>query len=561
MNTPGQTQARLEKRTITLIAGTLWVTSSLLIGTWIYTRATNTPVTTWNPVALTINLLSGHQTANQMIWLTVLATALTQLAIFGVIRRSRGRAKPKNQRGDEVARVTGQDITTLTTSSATAKAKRLGVDSPGLPVGISVRGGKPLYSNWEDVSTLIAGMRTGKTTSWVIPRILQTPGAVLVTSNKRDVVDATIRPRTKNGQTAWIFDPQQVVGNKPQTCWWNPLTFVKDPAHAIKLSNVLVDATREKNATSNAFFDNSARDLVAGLILAAALGNRPITEIFTWVNDDTDTTAQTILVRHHQPLWADRLEGIASLVPQTRSGVYGGASTMLQFLSNPENANWITPQHDIPEFQHEQFVTSTDTLYALSLEGGGSAAPILAALTVAVAEAALDQGAKSPGGRLAIPMLIELDEAANICPWRELPNQYSHFGSRGIVVDTILQSWSQGVEVWGEAGMKKLWGPANLSIYLGGSKEIPFLKDLSELIGDIWEDSINISTGRGGRSQSRSLDSQRRPLATISQLAALPLGRAWVFASGATPVLIQTQPWMTSPNAPDITQSIKQHAN
>ena len=91
--------------------------------------------------------------------------------------------------------------------------------------------------------------------------------------------------------------------------------------------------------------------------------------------------------------------------------------------------------------------------------------------------------------------------------------------------------------------------------------EIPFLKDLSELIGDIWEDSINISTGRGGRSQSRSLDSQRRPLATISQLAALPLGRAWVFASGATPVLIQTQPWMTSPNAPDITQSIKQHAN
>ena len=46
MNTPGQAQARLEKRTITLIAGTLWVTSSLLIGTWIYTRATNTPVTT-----------------------------------------------------------------------------------------------------------------------------------------------------------------------------------------------------------------------------------------------------------------------------------------------------------------------------------------------------------------------------------------------------------------------------------------------------------------------------------------------------------------------------------
>ena len=32
------------------------------------------------------------------------------------------------------------------------------------------------------------------------------------------------------------------------------------------------------------------------------------------------------------------------------------------------------------------------------------------------------------------------------------PNLYSHYGSRGIVLMTILQSWSQGVEVWGEPG-------------------------------------------------------------------------------------------------------------
>lgn len=561
MNNPGQAQTRLEKRTLYTIAIVLWATSSLLIGFWVYTGFAHVPITTWNPVALAINLISGHQQSSWITWLTILLTALAQLALGYLAYKQRLKRKPKARRGDEVAKVTGHDITNLTTKTATEKAQRLGVNSPGLPVGISVRGGKPLYSNWEDVSTLIAGMRTGKTTSWVIPRILQTPGAVLVTSNKRDVVDATIEPRTQNGQTAWIFDPQKVVGNKSQTCWWNPLTVVTDPAQAIKLSNVLVDATREKNATTNAFFDNSARDLVAGLILAAALGQKPMTDIFTWANDDTDTTAQTILIGHNQPLWADRLEGIASLVSQTRSGVYGGASTMLQFLSNPENAKWITPQNGIPEFRHDQFVTSKDTLYALSLEGGGSAAPILAALTVAVAEAALDLGARSAGGRLPTPMLIELDEAANICPWRELPNQYSHFGSRGIVVDTILQSWSQGVEVWGESGMKKLWGPANLSIYLGGSKEIPFLKDLSELIGDIWEDSINISTGRGGTNQSRSLDSQRRPLATVSQLAALPLGRAWVFASGATPVLIQTQPWMNSPQAAQITRSIKNNSN
>lgn len=47
-------------------------------------------------------------------------------------------------------------------------------------------------------------------------------------------------------------------------------------------------------------------------------------------------------------------------------------------------------------------------------------------------------------GRLATPLLGILDEAANVCRWKALPDQYSHYGSRGI----ILQSWSQGVEVW-----------------------------------------------------------------------------------------------------------------
>ncbi|WP_374754618.1 TraM recognition domain-containing protein [Arthrobacter sp. AFG20] len=41
-------------------------------------------------------------------------------------------------------------------------------------------------------------------------------------------------------------------------------------------------------------------------------------------------------------------------------------------------------------------------------------------------------------------MIGVLDEAANVCRWRELPNIYSHYGSRGIVLMTIPQSWSQG---------------------------------------------------------------------------------------------------------------------
>ncbi|GAA1979560.1 hypothetical protein GCM10009718_15440 [Isoptericola halotolerans] len=90
-------------------------------------------------------------------------------------------------------------------------------------------------------------------------------------------------------------------------------------------------------------------------------------------------------------------------------------------------------------------------------------------------EAAEELAARSAGGRLATPLLGVLDEAANVCRWRELPNLYSHYGSRGIVPMTILQSWSQGVEVWGESGMKKLWSASNVKVYGGGVSEVAFL--------------------------------------------------------------------------------------
>jgi hypothetical protein len=44
----------------------------------------------------------------------------------------------------------------------------------------------------------------------VIPAILEAPGAVVTTSDKRDAVDATRGPRSAVGEV-WVFDPQRIV--------------------------------------------------------------------------------------------------------------------------------------------------------------------------------------------------------------------------------------------------------------------------------------------------------------------------------------------------------------
>jgi hypothetical protein len=62
--------------------------------------------------------------------------------------------------------------------------------------------------------------------------------------------------------------------------------------------------------------------------------------------------------------------------------------------------------------------------------------------------AAAELATTLPGGCLQVPLLGVLDVAANVCRWRGLPDLYSHYGSRGIVLMTILQSWFQGTAVW-----------------------------------------------------------------------------------------------------------------
>ncbi|WP_298458220.1 TraG/TraD/VirD4 family protein [uncultured Cellulomonas sp.] len=181
----------------------------------------------------------------------------------------------------------------------------------------------------------------------------------------------------------------------------------------------------------------------------------------------------------------------------------------------------------------------------------------MTALTVAVTEAAEDLAVQSPGARLATPLLGVLDEAANVCRWRDLPDLYSHYGSRGIVLMTFLQSWSQGVDVWGESGMKKLWSASNVKVYGGGVSETGFLEDLSRMIGDYDRRTSSVSTGKDHRTFSRQLHRER--ILEVADLASMPKGRAVVLASGSRPTLVRTQPWMTGPNAEAVKASIASH--
>ena len=489
----------------------------------------------------------------------VLLILIVLLVVFSIKRSG------KKARVDKAARHMGRgkSLTAFSERGVKATAQRLGVvDSPGIVVGSVVSTGQTFYQSWEDLSLDIWGPRTGKSSSRIIPAILDAPGAVVSTSNKRDVVDATRGVRVTSAPV-WVFDPQKIAQEEPHW-WWNPLSYVTDEDKAAKLTQHFAVASRAPGSKPDAYFDPKAEDLLASMFLAAALDQRAITDVYIWITSQVSKDPVQILEQHDYPLQAAGLEATMNLAAKQRDGVFGTAEKMVQCLKNRNTLRWVAPTGGATvasdrrvQFDPRRFASSKETLYVLSKEGVGTAAPLTTALTVAVAEA-MEERAERAGGRLNVPALLALDELANVVRWAGLPDQFSHYGSRGIIVMGILQSWSQGVELWNEANMRKIWSAANIKVYGGGVAEDGFLRALSDLIGDYSYTSVSQSNGKNGRSRSRQEGKER--IFDVSNLAELDRGRAVVLASGAPATLIKTRPWFTGKHKEAVKTSIAEYA-
>ncbi|MFI2232347.1 type IV secretory system conjugative DNA transfer family protein [Nocardia testacea] len=551
------------------VLGTVWV--ALHLGNMLSLQKQDMPI---NPIDIVAGMVKG-----ELHWPTgttvILLFVLLALALFVLYRR---RATAKRLVGrlavDDKADVMGNGgaIAALTEAGVREKAQNMGVklgynDPPGVPIGVAVADGTMLYGSYEDLHLDIWGPRQGKSTSRVIPAILTAIGPVLATSNKRDVVDATRDVREAKGSRTFVFDPQGVAAEDP-TWYWNPLAWVDANSdgcemRAARLAGHFADSDSGSDSRNDAFFDPEAEDLLAGLFLAAAIAKKPITQIWEWVTDPQNIEPIKFLRDAGHDFSASGLAAQYNADPRTRSGIFGTAKKMVRCLKLRNVHKWVTP-HD-PEkheparaqFDELEFIEKNGTLYSLSLEGRGSAAPLVSALTEAVIDVAMRKASRSAYGRLPIPLLAVLDEAANVVRWKDLPKQYSHFGSRGIVVMTVLQSWAQGARCWGDDGMNALWSAANIKVLGSGVDDTNFLRERSEAIGEHSAISASVSESKGGKSYSRSLGSSKT--FTVQALATLPRGRAIVFSSGAPPVLVRTVPWWEGEYAAAVKKSIEQH--
>ncbi|MCT1641325.1 type IV secretory system conjugative DNA transfer family protein [Dietzia cinnamea] len=540
-----------------------------------------------NPALAVAEVIRGHREVPLTSWIlfAVMLAALLWMVV-ALATKIKGR-----RRSDRAARSMGNTgrIAGISEKAAREAARRLTPsagrrDAPGVFLGTAVGSGEPLYSDWETCLRILAGPRMGKTTSWATPAIMEAPGPVVATSNKGDVLKSTLGGLNKDGELVgrsargrcWVFDPQRIASDGAATFWWNPLADVRDISDAREIAEFIIDGVEgvsQESAGSNAYFEGGAKEILAIYMLAAALRGGDLYHVKSWLNEDQNRTAVAILEAGHSYESARTLSAAQNLNPRQRDGLWDMARRLLRVLDNPGYGQWITPPrrrslavddpaqafagtgHDLPEFEPDHFAGSTDTLFALSREGASSAAPLLTLLVGQVFRAAERRAEMSSLGRLDPPMLGVLDEAANICPLHRLPDWYSHFGSRGIVLMTFLQSPAQAQRVWGKDGFDALDSAAGVKIYAGAVTDTTFLSNLSQVIGSHW-----ISTGstthaaHGGGSTQRSW--QKDAILDEAKLAALPKDRAIIQSAQHSPVLAAKKPFWERPCADEVQQCL-----
>ncbi|MDN5978674.1 MULTISPECIES: type IV secretory system conjugative DNA transfer family protein [Bifidobacterium] len=506
-------------------------------------------------------------------WIVILV--VTGLIAYWYAHHERGVGRRGETRVDRYAGSmgSGRAVEKVARDHAVEMASRLVKDydpdsmAPGYPLGVNIVDGLPMATSWEDMSVVLAGPRSGKSLCYAIPACLSAPGALLCTSNKGDILDATLEQRTSISGTGnvWVFDPERIADpRKGASFCWNLIEDVREIRDAKRIADCWRYASGQPQvAGSDDFFAGTASQQLADYLYAAHLDNRTVSDVFKWASNENNSEPSDILKAAGYANLAARTASVIGLTPETRSGVFGSLQTMVAFLADPSVLDWIQPRKEEsrPMFRPDVFVrdgTHPGTLYLLSAQGRPSTA-LTASLTATVAFTAYQYAqseCQDNNRRLPVPLCCVLDEAANICRWPELSDIYSYFGSAGIPIMTIWQNPSQGEAAFGATSFNSLFDNANVTVYLGGIKDTKFLGSISQLVGQREVVRSNVQTDhRGARSVSRSVQSEE--ILPVSRLAEWPVGRALVLASQARAQVVRTMPWNRDPKWAQYDRSAK----
>ncbi|SFN30152.1 Type IV secretory system Conjugative DNA transfer [Pseudonocardia ammonioxydans] len=380
----------------------------------------------------------------------------------------------------------------------------------------------------EDVVIVVGGPRTGKT-GWLAGRVLDAPGAALVTSTRTDLLELCAPLRRRDRGPVFVFNPAG-LGDRASTITFDPLTGCSDAVTATERATDMLAAVASGTSGDREFWDGQARRVLAALLHAAALGGKRMADVLGWVAEPDTAGREVPALLRRSGVAAFEQDAMQFLTTneRTRSSITSSVMPALGWLSHPAAAKAAESGDG---FDVARLLDDRATVFLLGAEEAQTA-PLVCALTGHIAREARRIATGQSTGRLDPPLGLFLDEAALISPV-PLESWTADMGGRGVTILCAFQSRAQLLARWGEHKAATILNNTAAVMVFGGTRDKADLEFWSTLAGE--RDERVVTTDLHGRVASRTV--RKVPVLAPAQIANLPAGRVVVIRRGIAPVI------------------------
>lgn len=405
--------------------------------------------------------------------------------------------------------------------------------------------GENVWLSIEDSCMLIGPARSGKGQNFVLPTMIEAPGAVVSTSVRAENMENTLKWRRLKGPVG-VFSPtgQAKIPGGVQALKWSLTQGCEDPAVAMRRASALT-ANSAKGVENASFWETQGQKIISPLLHAAALAGGGTRQIFEWgASPGRAEDAIRVLQTHENAAegWAVTLDGsLHGSDPKTLANIWSQVeAAIVKPLMSPALLAALSPTED-EVLNVAEFIKARGTLYVIDDSGGMAAAFIAALVEDFYYTASRNLANTSEGNRLDPPLLLSLDELANIAKLPALPDMISAGGGSGVTTLAVLQSISQARDKWGRETAEALWGAATSRIILGGLTEQSDLEAVSKITGQRTVYKTSMSDNFNGP-KTRNISEHQEQVLTPAQVRALPLGTALLISRAIAPILLDLIP-------------------
>jgi type IV secretion system protein VirD4 len=319
-----------------------------------------------------------------------------------------------------------------------------------------------------------------KTTGLAIPALLEWEGPVVATSIKTDLVRSTIERREELGE-AMVYDPSGTT--KYESVKATPLGACRDWRGALRVASWLCSAARQGagGLQESAFWYAAAEKLLAPLLWAAAVSGGEIRHVVGWLDAGPEAQPEvTRLLRRFGPREAlGAWQASWNRDPRQRASIYTTAETVLAAYADPRVAALATE----PEYTPWRLLAGAHTLYlcAPAHEQQRLRPLFVALLRELIGE--VYERASASGRPLKRPLLLVLDEAANIAPLPDLADLASSGAGQGIQLLSVFQDLAQVKSRYGAEGARTILGNHRAKLFGAGTSDPDAYEYLRSVIG------------------------------------------------------------------------------